>query len=435
MQKLFGTDGIRGIVNQDLSNDLALLIGKILKIFNKNTLIIGYDTRISSPFLSFALISGALSMGINVYDEGISSTPNIAFLSNKFSCLGIMITASHNPFFYNGIKIFLDGNKLNKEQEELIEKNIESFAIKPSNNIGIYQKSNLKEYYLEYIYKNINKDNNLRIGVDAANGALSNLVYKIYNKLTSSLYLYNSLPNGYNINDNVGSTYIDTIQKYVLDKSLDFGISFDGDGDRCLIVNKDGNVIDGNTIIYILALYFFNVEGYKNRCVVLTKDTNPGIIKAFNDANINVLLSDIGDNNVRKTMDENKVILGGEDSGHIITPYSRYGDGILTSLIFLKAIKNINIPVEKLVKDIKLYPFIKLNISKYKKEIIDDPKIKLYINELTKKIENEGMLLVRKSGTENLIRIYLCHKSKYELQKYHKCLLNVFNEIGDKYER
>lgn len=435
MKKLFGTDGIRGIVNQDLSVDLALIIGKILKIFNKNTLIIGHDTRISSPFLSYAITSGASSMGINVYDEGICSTPSIAFLSNKFSCLGVMITASHNPFFYNGIKIFIDGNKLNKEQEEKIENLVNNSNLQFTNEIGLYKKSNLKEHYLQYIDKFFDENDNLRIGIDAANGALSNFAYKIYNKLTSSLYLYNCLPNGYNINDNVGSTYIETIQKYVLDKSLNFGISFDGDGDRCLIVNKDGVVLNGNIIIYILAIYFFDILNYENRSVVLTKDTNPGVIEAFRKAKINVILSDIGDNNVRQKMDENNVILGGEDSGHIISPYSRYGDGVLTSLIFLKAIKNINIPVEKLIKDINLYPFIKLNISKYKKEILDDSKIKTFIEELAKSINKDGMLLIRKSGTENLIRIYLCHKSKYELEKYHKSLINMFEQMGEQYER
>ncbi len=434
MNKYFGTDGIRGIVNKELTIDLLSNLGKTLSLFNKNKIIIGQDTRISSPMLAFSIIGSLLSMGINVYDEGVTSTPCIAYLSKKFNTIGIMITASHNPFYYNGIKIFINGNKLSQKQEKFIEENIFNDKLSYSNNIGLYHASNLKYKYLNYINKH-NSKLNLKIGLDCANGAISFLARDVYKNTSNYLYIFNNISNGYNINDKVGSTYIEAMIDNVKKHQLDIGFSFDGDGDRVITTTKSGHIISGNIIIYLLAIYFFDILGYPNRTVVLTKDSNLGIIRAFNKINIKVILSDIGDNNVRNKMDTEKIILGGEDSGHIITPYSRYGDGLLTSILLLNALSMINIPLEELLVNIELYPFIKQNISKYRKTILNDKLINEAIKSINQKLGNDGFLLLRASGTEDLIRIYLCHKEQNILNECNNNLLNVIDKVGKYYER
>ena len=364
MQKLFGTDGIRGIANKDLSIELLNKLGKTLSLFNINKVVIGQDTRISSPMLSYALISSCLSMGINVYDEVVVTTPCLSYISEKMNSLGVMITASHNPYFYNGIKIFIDGKKLSKEQELLIENKINDIYI-ANDNIGKYENSNFKKYYYEYMNKYHNKYNKLRIGLDCSNGATSNIARDVFSNITNSLYIFNNLPNGYNINDNVGSTNINSLVNYVTQHNLDIGFSYDGDGDRVIAVSKNKEVVSGNLILYILAKYFFDYLGYPNRAVVLTKDTNIGVIKAFNNINVKVLLSDIGDMNVKELMLKENIVLGGEDSGHIISPFSQYGDGILTSLVLLNALYTLNKELDDFTNSISLFPYLKYNINKY----------------------------------------------------------------------
>lgn len=433
MTHLFGTDGIRGIANLELNIELVSKIGKALSLFNIKKVVIGQDTRISSPMISFCLTSSLLAMGINVYDEGVISTPCLSLISEKLNAIGVMITASHNPFYYNGIKIFINGKKLTKEQEKFIEENINK-EYSYNNDIGKYEQSNFKEKYLKKLNKHINKYN-LRIGIDCANGATYLLARDIFHKITNSIYLFNNLPNGYNINDLVGSTHIETLQSYVNKYKLDIGFSYDGDGDRLICVSKQGRVINGNNIIIILARYLFDYLGYPNRSVVLTKDSNLGIIKHLESLNIKVFLSDIGDSNVRALMDKENIVLGGEDSGHIITPYSIYGDGILTSLILLNALHHMNKGLDDLIENIKLYPFLKYNIDKYNKEILKNELVIDLIKEIKYIFGNDGVILIRASGTEDLIRVYLCHKEQEKLDKYNKLLLKCFDKVGKYYER
>lgn len=434
MTKLFGTDGIRGIVNQDLSIELLNKIGKCLSLFKINKVIIGQDTRVSSPLLSFALISSCLSLGLNVYDEGVITTPCLSYLSEKLNSIGVMITASHNPFYYNGVKIFINGKKLTKEQEKLIENSIDNeFSL--DNSIGLYKQSNLKYKYFTLLNKHKNKYHHLKIGLDCANGATSYLARNVYKTITNSLYIFNNLPNGYNINDNVGSTCIDTMVTYVDKHKLDIGFSYDGDGDRVIAVSKSGQVINGNLIIYILALYFFDYLGYSNRTIVLTKDSNLGVIESFNKIKVKVLLSDVGDSNVKQLMKENDVILGGEDSGHIISPYSQYGDGILTSLLLLNALHALDKNLDYFSDKLEIYPYVKYNISKYDKNILKEPSIIELIQQIKEAFSSYGVVLIRPSGTENLIRIYMCHQNKDILNKYNDLLENTLEMVGKKYER
>lgn len=434
MSHLFGTDGIRGIANKDLNIELLTKLGKTLSLFKINKVVIGQDTRISSPMLSFALISSCLSMGMNVYDEGIVTTPCLSYVSEKLNSIGVMITASHNPYYYNGIKVFINGKKLTKEQEFLIEENMNN-DYKCSDFIGTYEKSSYKNKYIESINRHKNRYNNLRIGLDLANGATSFLARDIYQNITNSLYTINSIPNGYNINENVGSTHINTLIDYVNIHNLDIGFSYDGDGDRVIAVSRNGNIISGNLIIYILALYLFDELGYPNRSVVLTKDTNIGVIKSFNERNINVLISDIGDANVKELMVKNSIVLGGEDSGHIITPFSEYGDGILTSLLLLNALYSLDKDLDYFTNKLILYPFIQYNISKYQKDILNEEQIKNLITKLKDEFSNDGSVLIRASGTENLIRVYMCHKDQDILNNANTLFTNTLDMVGKKYER
>ena len=434
MSHLFGTDGIRGIANQDLNIELLSKLGKTLSLFKINKVVIGQDTRISSPMLSFALISSCLSMGINVYDEGVVTTPCLSYISKKINAIGVMITASHNPYYYNGIKIFLNGNKLTKDQELFIEDNINN-EYTNANFIGTYEKSSFKNKYIKSLNKHINKYNNLKIGLDLASGSTSFLARNIYQSITNSLYTFNSIPNGTNINENSGSTHINFLVNNVEKHNLDIGFSYDGDGDRVIAVSKERKIISGNLIIYILALYLFDELGYPNRSVVLTKDTNLGVIKSFNLHNINVVISDIGDSNVKDLMIKNNIVLGGEDSGHIITPFSDYGDGILTSLLLLSALHSLNKDLDYFTDKLTLYPFIQYNISKYDKAILKEEQITNLIESLKEEFANDGSVLIRPSGTENLIRVYMCHKNEDVLTKANNLFSNTLEMVGKKYER
>jgi len=386
--KYFGTDGIRGIINKDLNSDLIYRIGRSLKVLNVDKIYIGYDTRESNTYVFNLLVSGILSVGIDVVDSGIVSTPSLVYFSNKHNACTLMITASHNPYYYNGIKIFKNGEKLSDEEEELIEANLDfNFDFK----LGKLTKDN--SVFNEYIYylslykeKSINK-----VTLDLSNGALVNIASKLFND-EDNISLINKDYNGVNINDNVGSLHID---KAKLNDSK-YLFSFDGDGDRILF--KDNNIIyEGDLIVYLLAIY------YKLNKVVLTENVNLGLLKAFEKRNIKVYISSVGDKNVYNLMIKENCLLGGENSGHIINlKYMNSGDGLLNFLIINKIINEIDI--SKYLKDIKYYPSKNINLGvNYKIE---------KLNKIKEKYKKKARVNIRKSGTENVIRVNICSKKK-----------------------
>ena len=386
--KYFGTDGIRGIINKDLNSDLIYRIGRSLKVLNVDKIYIGYDTRESNIYVFNLLVSGILSVGIDVVDSGIVSTPSLVYFSNKHNACTLMITASHNPYYYNGIKIFKNGEKLSDEEEELIEANLDfNFDFK----LGKLTKDN--SVFNEYIYylslykeKSINK-----VTLDLSNGALVNIASKLFNN-EDNISLINKDYNGVNINDNVGSLHID---KAKLNDSK-YLFSFDGDGDRILF--KDNNIIyEGDLIVYLLAIY------YKLNKVVLTENVNLGLLKAFEKRNIKVYISSVGDKNVYNLMIKENCLLGGENSGHIINlKYMNSGDGLLNFLIISKIINEIDI--SKYLKDIKYYPSKNINLGvNYKIE---------KLNKIKEKYKKKARVNIRKSGTENVIRVNICSKKK-----------------------
>ena len=386
--KYFGTDGIRGIINKDLNSDLIYRIGRSLKVLNVDKIYIGYDTRESNTYVFNLLVSGILSVGIDVVDSGIVSTPSLIYFSNKHNACTLMITASHNPYYYNGIKIFKNGEKLSDEEEELIEANLDfNFDFK----LGKLTKDN--SVFNEYIYylslykeKSINK-----VTLDLSNGALVNIASKLFNN-EDNISLINKDYNGVNINDNVGSLHID---KAKLNDSK-YLFSFDGDGDRILFKDNN-NIYEGDLIVYLLAIY------YKLNKVVLTENVNLGLLKAFEKRNIKVYISSVGDKNVYNLMIKENCLLGGENSGHIINlKYMNSGDGLLNFLIISKIINEIDI--SKYLKDIKYYPSKNINLG-----------VNYKIEKLTKikeKYKKKARVNIRKSGTENVIRVNICSKKQ-----------------------
>lgn len=386
--KYFGTDGIRGIINKDLNSDLIYRIGRSLKVLNVDKIYIGYDTRESNTYVFNLLVSGILSVGIDVVDSGIVSTPSLVYFSNKHNACTLMITASHNPYYYNGIKIFKNGEKLSDEEEELIEANLDfNFDFKLGKLIKDNSVFNEYIYYLSlYKEKSINK-----VTLDLSNGALVNIASKLFNN-EDNISLINKDYNGVNINDNVGSLHID---KAKLNDSK-YLFSFDGDGDRILFKDNN-NIYEGDLIVYLLAIY------YKLNKVVLTENVNLGLLKAFEKRNIKVYISSVGDKNVYNLMIKENCLLGGENSGHIINlKYMNSGDGLLNFLIISKIINEIDI--SKYLKDIKYYPSKNINLG-----------VNYKIEKLTKikeKYKKKARVNIRKSGTENVIRVNICSKKQ-----------------------
>ena len=396
--KYFGTDGIRGIVNEDLTIDLIQKIGKAISSLNVREIYVGYDTRISNHLVLFSLVSGMLSKGINVINVGLVSTPLLQRYSLVNKVDAIMITASHNPYFYNGIKMFLKGRKLTKEEENLIETNLD-------NNInlcvGRYSTKNIKEEYILALNNKINK-NKYNIIIDTANGALSDLTQEIIKD--DKIEIINKDYDGLNINDNVGSLYI---EKTMVKK--DYLFSFDGDGDRVLFKDKE-RVYEGDLIVFILAKY------YKIKKVVLTKNANLGILKLFKKNNIKVYISDIGDKNVLELMKKESITLGGESSGHIIDLINNpCGDALITTIELINIINEIDL--KKYLKNLEYYPSTNINLSKNYNL--------LFLNKLKEKYENKTTRInIRKSGTEDLIRVNINALDNNKLQK-------IIKEIKD----
>ena len=399
--KYFGTDGIRGIVNKDLTIELLMKIGKTLRVLNIDKIYIGYDTRESSQLVLFSIVSGLLSQGIDVIDVGIVSTPAMQYYSNKHQVVTLMITASHNPYYYNGIKIFKNGEKLTKDEEELIECNLDNNEYE--YKLGKYHQSKcIFNEYLEYIFKY--KTNSLnKVILDLSNGALVNIASELF-KDDHNITLINKDYNGTNINDKCGSLFI-------YETSLndnDYLFSFDGDGDRILFKDKK-RVYDGDLIVYLLAKY------YKLDKVVVTENVNLGLLKAFEKDKIQVYISSVGDKNVYDLMIKENIKIGGETSGHIINlDYMNSGDGILNFLIINKILNEINI--HKYLKNIRYYPSKNLNLnSNYSFN---------NLLEIKNKYLDKARINIRRSGTENVIRVNICAKKEEIVDKIIKEIQN-----------
>lgn len=408
----FGTDGIRGEAYVTLTDGFARIIGKSLQLIDSKKVIIGYDTRESNHMLADNIALGAKSVGKEVIDIGVIPTPGLCYISNLEKCIGVMITASHNPYQDNGIKIFFNGKKIPDEIEEKIESFIdENDDILNNLNEGFIIKDELKKESYVALLDSLLKDNNLKVGFDLANGATS-YVAKLFTKHLREAMFTADEPNGKNINAGVGSTHIEYISKFVKEHSLDIGFAFDGDGDRVLAVDKEGVLHTGDELIYIIAKNLKEKGYLSNNTVVLTIMSNLGIINSLKKLDINVSTTTVGDRNVLKEMLDHNYIIGGENSGHIINlRHLSTGDGMLSAIQILNIMQETHKSLNQLTNGLEIWPDKLLNLKVKDKNIAKDQRIVNKVQEYKEKYPNI-QLVIRASGTENLLRINCCAQDK-----------------------
>lgn len=430
----FGTDGIRGIVNKELTTELAYKCGfSLTRIKKKPKILLATDTRKSKDLIAFSFLSGLLSGGGDAIDIGIAPTSMVSFLLPILNCdFGVVISASHNPKEYNGIKIF---NKLGEKISIETESEIEHFIINPNyfsvnEMVGSYVKNvSLQNKYIDYIIDNINvRLNGIKVVLDLANGASFKVAPKIFTKLGANVVVVNDFKKG-EINENCGSLYLNSLKENVLLHKADIGIAFDGDADRIMCVDSTGKVVDGDSLIYILALSFKKRNLLKNNIVVGTTQTNYKIEKNLKNKGIEFIRSDVGDKYVIEKMNEFNCSLGGEQSGHIIfRDILPTGDGILAGLKLLEVMKLENASLSEL-SNITLMPQLLTNI-----EVKDKVRIKNNedLNDLIKSLECDfdGRIIVRSSGTENKIRVLVEGSSKTKLKQITSEIVNLINKLN-----
>ena len=442
MRKYFGTDGIRGIAGESLTADLSFKVGKALgKLLTEEKehpkVVIGRDTRISCDMIEHALTAGLTSTGVNVMTVGTIPTPAIAYLTKTIETdSGIMISASHNPYQDNGIKIFgPDGFKLTDEQELEIESLIDnSEKIKNASfeKIGkVYGGNELTQKYIQHIKQSITGDlSDIKIALDCANGATTGVAPFIFGDLEADIETIGCQPNGVNINDNVGSTKIETISEFVKENNVDVGFAFDGDGDRVLAVDANGNIVDGDKIMFILAKHLKEHGELKDNMVVSTVMSNIGFYKAIEENGLQSVRTAVGDRYVVEEMRKNDYSLGGEQSGHIVLMnYATTGDGILTAVKLANIIKTSGKSLEELASEVSIYPQKLVNIKVIdKKTAMEDSEILSECEKVEKELEGNGRILLRASGTENLIRVMVEASSDELTDKYCEQVAKIVRE-------
>lgn len=446
MGKLFGTDGIRGIVNDDLTASLAFKIGasvsKVLKQELKKdnlTFLVGTDTRISKDMFTASIISGVLSENCNIIDLGIMPTPAISYLTKELKKDGaFIISASHNPSKYNGIKVLdQNGYKLTEQMEEKIERQIINFE--ENNQINkcgkILKTKDSIELYIKHLLKTIDINDELKnkkILIDTANGASYKTAEQLFKKININYDIINNHPDGLNINENAGSTHIQNLQKLVKENNYDLGIAYDGDADRCIMVDEDGEEVDGDYIIAICGNHLKKQNKLTNNTLTGTVMSNLGLVKFCKEQNINFSKTKVGDKYVLEEMLKNNYPLGGEQSGHIIfKEYANTGDGELTSLQVLNVMAKENKSLKELKNIMKKYPQVTINVetTKQGKEKLNTNKnIQNKISELNQILNEDGRVLVRPSGTENLIRVMIEGKDKNQITQQCEELANYINQ-------
>ena len=430
MRKYFGTDGIRRIANTELTPGLVYKVAKAgAYVLSKHTdhvptILIGRDTRISGTLIESAMTAGFLSYGANVKLLGVIPTPAVAYLTRKLKAdAGVVISASHNTFEFNGIKYFSNkGMKIPDNLEEEIEEVMESGKIDEltavSNKIGISEdRKDLLDEYVYFFRKNFddvfdsfNKENFV-VGIDTANGATSVVAEKVFKILGIPYKIINNKPDGININHNCGSTHLEMLKKYVVENKLSLGVAYDGDGDRCLAVDENGEEIDGDKIMAIVSNYLRKKGKLEKDTIVATVMSNLGLHKFVRDNGLELLQTKVGDRYVLEEMLKDEFNLGGEQSGHVILlDYNPTGDGILTSLMLIQAILEENKKASEVASIIKLYPQVLINAkvdSNKKYDYENNENIKTAIEKLEKEFAGNGRVLIRPSGTEPLVRVMI----------------------------
>lgn len=446
MGKYFGTDGFRGEANENLTADHAYKIGRFLGWYygemkrrkGDNTparIVIGKDTRRSSYMFEYTLVGGLVASGADAYLLHVTTTPSVAYVArvDEFDC-GIMISASHNPYYDNGIKLInCNGEKMDEETiclvEAYLDGNLEVFgehwpevpyAHKEKIGCTVDYVAGRNRYIGYLISLGIYSFKGVKVGLDCANGSSWNIAKAVFDALGAKTYVINAEPDGMNINNNAGSTHIEGLQKFVVEKGLDVGFAYDGDADRCLCVDEKGNVVDGDAILYIYGKYMKERGKLIGNTVVTTVMSNFGLYKAFDKAGIDYAKTAVGDKYVYEYMTKNGCRLGGEQSGHIIfSKYASTGDGILTSLKMMEVMLARKKKMSQLSEDLRIYPQVLVNVRvKDKAAAQADPDVQAAVKKAADALGDTGRILVRESGTEPVIRVMVEAETE-EICRYH----------------
>ncbi|MBO5349641.1 MAG: phosphoglucosamine mutase [Clostridia bacterium] len=451
MRKYFGTDGIRRIANTELTPELVYKVAKAgAYVLSKHTdhaptIFIGRDTRISGTLIESAMIAGFLSYGANVKILGVMPTPAVAYLTKRFKAdASVVISASHNTFEFNGVKYFSNkGMKIPDELEEEIEEIMDSGKINEltavNDKIGVSEiRTDLLDEYVYFFRKNfeeeleeLNKENFV-VAIDTANGATSVVADKVFTVLGIKHHILNDNPDGININHNCGSTHLEMLKDYVTKNKCSLGIAYDGDGDRCLAVDENGNEIDGDKILAVLSNYLKKKGKLNKNTVVATVMSNLGLNKYAKENELSYVQTKVGDRYVLEEMLKNGYNLGGEQSGHVIClDYNPTGDGILTSLMLIRAILEEGKKTSEVTSIMKAYPQVLINakVSSEKKYDFDkDPEIKEEIEKLEKEFDGNGRVLIRASGTEPLVRVMIEGEDQNYIKEKAQTIANLIEK-------
>ncbi|MCL7749669.1 phosphoglucosamine mutase [Halalkalibacter alkaliphilus] len=445
MGNYFGTDGVRGVANTELTPELAFKLGRmggyvLTKDTEKPRVVIGRDTRISGEMLESALVAGLLSIGAEVMRLGVISTPGVAFLTKALSAnAGVMISASHNPVPDNGIKFFgPDGFKLLDNQEAEIERLLDSEDELPRPTGGAlglitdYFEGGQK--YLQYLKQTVQEDfSGIHIALDCAHGAASSLAPHLFADLEADISTMGTSPNGININEHCGSTHPDALSAFVLEKGAQIGLAFDGDADRLIAVDENGEVVDGDKIMFICAKYMKEQGWLKHNTVVSTVMSNLGFYKGLEELGIEAKQTSVGDRYVMEEMRKGGYNIGGEQSGHIIfLDHITTGDGLLSALQLVNIMKATNMPLSKLASEMETFPQKLVNVRVTDKNAVtENAKVSAVIGEVEAQMAGEGRVLVRPSGTEPLVRVMIEAKTKELCDQYVDQIVEVVKaEMG-----
>ena len=458
MGKYFGTDGFRGEANENLTADHAYKIGRLLgwyygELKRRNgddtpaRIVIGKDTRRSSYMFEYTLVGGLVASGADAYLLHVTTTPSVAYVArtDNFDC-GIMISASHNPYYDNGIKLINgNGEKMEEETIALVEdyldgklevfgETYEEVPYAHKNRIGctVDYVAGRNRYVGYLISLGMYSFKGKKVGLDCANGSSWNIAKTVFDALGAKTYVINAQPDGTNINNNAGSTHIEGLQKYVVENGLDVGFAYDGDADRCLCVDEKGNLVDGDAILYIYGQYMKERGKLLTNTVVTTVMSNFGLYKAFDELGIGYAKTAVGDKYVYEYMNQNGCRIGGEQSGHIIfSKYASTGDGILTSLKMMEVMMAKKAKMSQLTEGLSIYPQVLENVRVLDKTAAqEDPDVKAAVKAVEEALGDTGRILVRESGTEPLLRVMVEAETEECCRKYVDQVVSVVKAKG-----
>ena len=442
MGKYFGTDGFRGEANVKLTVEHAFKVGRYLGWYfgqdHKARIVIGKDTRRSSYMFEYALAAGLTASGADAYLLHVTTTPSVSYVTRTedFDC-GIMISASHNPYYDNGIKLINSkGHKIEAEVEEKIEAYIdgetEELPLAQRENIGrtIDYAAGRNRYIGHLISLATRSFKEMRVGLDCSNGSASSIAKSVFDALGAKTYVINNVPNGTNINTECGSTHIHVLQEYVRENKLDVGFAYDGDADRCIAVDENGNIVDGDLILYVCGKYLKERGQLNGDTIVTTIMSNLGLYKACDKIGMKYEKTKVGDKYVYENMVQNNFMLGGEQSGHVIfAKHATTGDGILTSLMIMEVIMETKQTLGKLAEEVTIYPQLLKNVRVAdKKTARENPEVVKAIEAVTEALGENGRILVRESGTEPVIRVMVEAETQEICEKYVDEVINIMKE-------